>query len=290
MIKLLGKPVADTILNDVRVRTSLFIERYHRPPQLSVILVGNDPASTIYTRKKGETATALGMKHQTINLSANATPSEVKAIIDLQNQDPTVDGILIQRPLPKGFKEEEVLYWVSSEKDVDAFHPINAGRLFLGLPAFQPCTPSGIMALLKYYQISPAGKTACVIGRSSIVGKPMASLLLKADATVLQCHSRTQDLRAMTLQADIVIVAAGKMNFIDQSYIKKGAVVIDVGIHKDSNGKTVGDVQFDSVAQNASALSPVPGGVGPLTIAILMENTITAAEQRERFKLNESNK
>jgi len=223
MIKLLGKPVAEEIQENVRERVNQFVKKFHRAPQLAVVLVGNDPASVIYTRRKGETARILGMDHKTIAMAETSTPSEVKAIVDQLNKDPSVDGILIQRPLPKGFVEDEVLYWVAPEKDVDAFHPINAGKLYLGLPAFLPCTPAGVMALLKYYQIDPSGKTACVIGRSSIVGKPMANLLLQANATVLHCHSKTPDLRKMTKQAEIVIVAAGKMGLFDESYFRDGA-------------------------------------------------------------------
>ncbi len=281
MIKLLGKPVAEAIEQNVLFRTTQFIAKFRRPPQLCVVLVGNDPASQIYTRKKGEAATALGMSHRTISLNINSIPEQVKKVVDQLNSDPLVDGILIQRPLPKNFLENEVLNWVTPEKDVDGFHPINSGKLYLGLPSLQPCTPAGVMALLNHYQIQISGKIACVIGRSSIVGKPMASLLLKADATVLQCHSKTPRLRELTLQADLLVVAAGKMNLIDSTYIRKGAVVIDVGIHRTPEGKILGDVLYDSVASRASAMTPVPGGVGIMTIATLMQNTITAAELRE---------
>jgi methylenetetrahydrofolate dehydrogenase (NADP+) / methenyltetrahydrofolate cyclohydrolase len=281
MIHLLAKPVAETIQKRVLERTRRFIDHHQRSPCLAVVLVGNDPASVIYTRKKGETAAALKMDHKTISLSAASTPYEVQSIVEELNHDPNVDGILIQRPLPKGFHEEEVVYWVSPEKDVDAFHPINAGRLFLGLPCFQPCTPAGVMALLEHYHINPSGKIACVIGRSSIVGKPMGTLLLRADATVLHCHTKTPDLRSITRQADILVVAAGKMNMIDHTFIREGAVIVDVGMHRDVHGKLAGDVAAEDVMHLASALTPVPGGVGPMTISILMQNTITAAEQRE---------
>ena len=284
MIQLLAKPVAEKKQNQIRERIQKFVSRHQRAPQLAVVLVGEDPASVIYTRKKGETAVQLGMKHQTIRLPETSTPEEVRKVVDGLNSDPSIDGILIQRPLPKGFIEEEVLYWVSPEKDVDAFHPENAGRLFLGLPCFQPCTPSGVMALLEHYHMNPAGKIACVIGRSSIVGKPMAALLLQANATVFQCHSKTPDLKKWTTQADLLIVAAGKMQMVDRTYVKPGAVVIDVGVHRNSAGKVVGDVLAEEVAPIVSALSPVPGGVGPMTITVLMENTITAAELREKNK------
>jgi methylenetetrahydrofolate dehydrogenase (NADP+)/methenyltetrahydrofolate cyclohydrolase len=281
MQKLLAKPVAESIQIQIRKRTELFIQKYKRTPTLVVVLVGNDPASVIYTTKKNETARNLGFESKTITLPVTTSPQDVKTIIDQLNLDANVDGILIQRPLPRGFQESEVLYWVTPEKDVDAFHPINAGKLFLDLPSFQPCTPAGVMALLEYYKISPAGKIACVIGRSSIVGKPMAALLLRADATVLHCHSKTPDLRGITQQAELLIVAAGKMGLIDRSYIRPGAVVIDVGMHRNDQGKLAGDVLYDDVLPVVSAITPVPGGVGPMTITLLLQNTILAAERRE---------
>ncbi len=280
MIILSGKPVAQAILNSVLGRAERFREHYHRKPKLVVVLVGEDPASVIYTQKKGQAAIQLGFEHQTLQFPKNVQPQEVQKAVDDLNQNPSVDGILIQRPLPKIFREEEVLYWIHPDKDVDAFHPLNAGRLMLGLKCLQPCTPTGIMSLLSYYKIDPAGKVACVIGRSSIVGKPMNLLLLQKDATVLQCHSKTENLKEMTLQAEILVVAAGKAGLIDDTYIRPGAVVIDVGIHRNAQNKLVGDVVFDKVAEKASAITPVPGGVGPMTIAVLMQNTITAAEFR----------
>lgn len=277
MLKLSAKPVAEKIQSELSKKVQVFTKQHHRSPQLAVILVGDDPASVIYTRKKGEAASNLGMRHQTLLLPVSTTPSEVKKLVAQLNQDPDVDGILIQRPLPPSFIEEEVLYWIDPRKDVDAFHPDNAGRLFLGLPTFLPCTPAGVMELLKHYQIDPARKLACVVGRSSIVGKPMAALLLNADATVLHCHSKTPDLKRITRMADILVVAVGKPGFIDSSFVAPRAVVIDVGIHKNAEGKTVGDVVYEDVAPVASAITPVPGGVGPMTIAILMQNTFRAA-------------
>jgi methylenetetrahydrofolate dehydrogenase (NADP+)/methenyltetrahydrofolate cyclohydrolase len=256
------------------------LRRAGRPPKLSVVLVGQDPASVIYTTKKGEAAAQAGMAHETITFPASATPAEVKSAVDRLNRDDSVDGILIQRPLPKSFREEEVLYWVSPEKDVDAFHPENLGRMVLGLPCFRPCTPAGVMEILKFNQIDPAGKLACVVGRSSIVGKPMAALLLQANATVIQAHSRTPDLASLTRQADLLVVAAGKAALIGAEHVKPGSVVIDVGIHRTSEGKVVGDVRFDEVAAKVSAITPVPGGVGPTTIALLLQNTVLAAERR----------
>jgi methylenetetrahydrofolate dehydrogenase (NADP+)/methenyltetrahydrofolate cyclohydrolase len=280
MLDLLAKPVVEEIHARVAARVGAFKSKSRRTPKLTVVLVGEDPASVIYTRRKGEAAAKVGMDHETIKLPAVSTPQEVKAIVDRLNADPSVDGILIQRPLPKGFREEEVLYWVAPEKDVDAFHPINAGRLTLGLPCFQPCTPTGVMELLKFYKINPAGKLACVIGRSSIVGKPMSALLLQANATVMTCHSKTPDLAKISSQADIIVAAIGKAELVRAEHVREGAVVIDVGMNRTASGKLVGDVAYEEVSKKASAITPVPGGVGPMTIAILLENTIMAAEQR----------
>lgn len=280
MLQILAKPVVERVHNEVAQRVAAFKAKAKRSPKLVVVLVGEDPASVIYTRKKGEAAAKVGMEHDTIKLPATSTPQEVKAVVDRLNADRAVDGILIQRPLPKGFKEEEVLYWVAPEKDVDAFHPTNTGRLVLGLPAFAPCTPAGVMELLKHYNIDPSGKIACIIGRSSIVGKPMASLLLQAHATVIQCHSKTPNLPAVCRQADLVIAAIGKPEFVRADYVREGAIVIDVGINRLESGKIVGDVAYDEVSKKASAITPVPGGVGPMTIAILLQNTVWAAEQR----------
>ncbi len=280
MQKLTAKPVTMALEALLRARIAQVSQRRGAPPKLAVVLVGDHPASQIYVQKKGETALSLGIGSETVRMPATATPDQVRAEVERLNQDPSVDGILIQRPLPPAFLEEEVLYWIHPDKDVDAFHPENTGRLVLGLPCFQPCTPAGILKLLDHYGISPAGKTACVVGRSSIVGKPMATLLLQRNATVLHCHSRTPDLATFTRQADLLIVAAGKQGLIDGSYVKPGAVVVDVGIHRTAEGKVVGDCDAASVAQVAQAMTPVPGGVGPMTIAMLLENTVWAAERR----------
>lgn len=282
MVKLLGKPVVEILNERNRARIRRFNLENGRPPRLTVVLVGQDPASVIYVRKKGEAAASLGIESETVALAASSTPEQVRLQVERLNRDPNVDGILIQRPLPPTFAEEEVVFWVSPEKDVDAFHPVNAGKLILGLPSLKPCTPSGIIALLDYYGIHPEGKLACVVGRSSIVGKPMAALLLQANATVLHCHSKTVDLKALTSQAEILVIAAGKPGLVDASFVRPGAVVVDVGIHRDSSGRVVGDVLYSEVSTKASAITPVPGGVGPVTIALLLENTLTAAENRMR--------
>ncbi|HUP56659.1 MAG TPA: bifunctional 5,10-methylenetetrahydrofolate dehydrogenase/5,10-methenyltetrahydrofolate cyclohydrolase [Bdellovibrionota bacterium] len=284
MQKLLAKPVVERLHEDTARRARAVLDKAGRRPKLAVVLVGDDPASVIYTSKKGEAATRAGLEHETLKFSAGASPIEVKAAVERLNHDESIDGILIQRPLPRTFSEEEVLYWVSPEKDVDAFHPENAGRMLLGLPCFRPCTPAGVMEILSFYGIDPAGKMACVIGRSSIVGKPMAALLLQADATVIQAHSRTRDLQTVTRQADILVVAAGKPGLIGAEHVREKAVVIDVGIHRAEGGKVIGDVRFDEASRKASAITPVPGGVGPMTIAILLQNTVFAAESRNGLR------
>ena len=279
MLILAAKPLIEEMKSDLKKRTELFRQKTGRSPHLAVVLVGNDPASVIYTRNKGKNAVEVGMEHQSLTFPDSASPTEVKSEINRLNSDPHVDGILIQRPLPKQFREEEVLTWISPEKDVDAFHPANVGKLVLGLPCFHPCTPAGIMALLKFYKIEISGKTACVIGRSATVGKPMAALLLQANATVIQAHSKTKDLEKLSSQADILIAAAGRPGLIQAQHIKQGAVVIDVGIHRTPDG-LVGDVLSTGAAGKASALSPVPGGVGPMTIMMLLSNTVMSAEAR----------
>ncbi len=281
-----AKPVIERIHQEVREGVTRFVATHARAPRLAVVLVGQDPASVIYTRKKGETAVALGMEHETLSFPATATPKEVHEAVERLNRDPRVDGILIQRPLPKGFAEEEVLYWVHPSKDVDCFHPENAGRLWLGLPSFQPCTPAGVMEILRENGLPVAGKRACVIGRSSIVGKPMAALLLQAHATVIQAHSRTENLADVVRSADIVVAAVGIAHFVKKDWIKPGAVVVDVGINRLPDGKVVGDVDFEGAATVASAITPVPGGVGPTTIGLLMKNTLWAAERRASKKGN----
>ena len=284
MIQLLAKPVTDLLKTQLKERVHAFISTFGRKPKIVVVLIGDDPASRIYTSKKAAAATELNIDHETIHLPSDTPASQVKTLISHLNSQSSVDGILIQRPLPPSFIEAEVVYWISPEKDVDAFHPIHAGRLALGLPTLMPCTPAGVMELLKHYPIQIQGRVACVIGRSSIVGKPMASLLLQAHATVLHCHRQTPDLKKFTKQADLLVVAAGQPEFIDRSYVREGAVVIDVGIHRTAENRIVGDVRFDDVAPISSAISPVPGGVGPMTILMLMQNTLLAAERRQLEK------
>jgi methylenetetrahydrofolate dehydrogenase (NADP+)/methenyltetrahydrofolate cyclohydrolase len=252
------------------------------PPQLVVVLVGENPASLVYVNKKAKVAAQLGMASRVLRLPAGETDeARLFAALDTLNADPTVHGILVQMPLPAPLDAQRVLARVAPEKDVDGFHPVNMGRLMAGdLPVALPCTPAGILRLLADYHIPLAGRHAVVVGRSNIVGKPLALLLLHAHATVTVCHSQTQALDTLTRQADILVAAIGKPQWIGPGHVKPGAVVVDVGINRlppapgQTKGPLVGDVDFEAVSQVASALTPVPGGVGPMTIGTLMENTL----------------
>lgn len=247
---------------------------------LAVILVGDDPASRVYVNNKEKACAALGIESREYLLPAETSQEELLALIDRLNHDDTVDGILCQMPLPKGLDERAVILAIDPEKDVDAFHPVNVGRIVSGDYHFLPCTPAGIMELIRSAGVDLSGKRAVVIGRSNIVGKPMALLLLHANATVTVCHSRTVDLAAVCREADVLVVAVGKPKFLTADMVKPGAVVIDVGMDRDENGKLCGDVDFAAVEPLCSAITPVPGGVGPMTIAMLMKNTVTAAKRR----------
>ncbi len=246
---------------------------------LAVILVGQDPASKIYVANKKKACEQLGIISQEYLLPENTTEDELLKLIDTLNNEPTINGILCQLPLPKGIDEQKVIKAISPEKDVDAFHPQNVGRIMIGDYDFVPCTPAGIMEMLDYYGISPEGKTCVVIGRSNIVGKPMGMLLLHKNGTVTICHSRTKNLAQVTKNADILVAAVGKAKFVTADMVKDGAVVIDVGMNRD-DGKLCGDVDFHNVCEKTSFITPVPGGVGPMTIAMLMKNTLTAAKRQ----------
>ena len=248
-------------------------------PGLAVILVGDDPASEIYVRNKGIACEKAGMHSETIRLPQETTQRQLEAEIDRLNRDPAIDGILVQLPLPRHLDERAALSAILPEKDVDGFHPVNAGRLLAGEPTVVPCTPKGAMRLIRSTGVETDGKEAVVVGRSNIVGKPMALLLLQAGCTVTVCHSRTRDLGAVTRRADILVSAVGKAGVIRGDMVKPGAVVIDVGINR-VEGKGTGDAAFDEVSEVAGWLTPVPGGVGPMTIAMLLENTLEAAEKR----------
>jgi methylenetetrahydrofolate dehydrogenase (NADP+)/methenyltetrahydrofolate cyclohydrolase len=274
-----GKRISAEIRAELKQETKAFIEKTGVTPKLTVILVGEDPASQVYVRNKGRACEEIGFEAEQITLPATTTQEELDALVDRLNADQTVHGILVQLPLPKGLSEERVLLRIAPEKDVDAFHPYNVGRMVAGQITYLPCTPAGVMELITRSGISVAGKDCVVIGRSNIVGKPMAHLLMQANGTVTVCHSRTADLAAHTKRADILVAAIGKANFVTADMVKPGAVVIDVGINRGADGKLVGDIDFASVEQVASYITPVPGGVGPMTIAMLMKNTLTAAQR-----------
>ena len=248
-------------------------------PGLAVIIVGTDPASQVYVGSKERTCIELGMYSEKYELPESTTNEELLALVKKLNKDNKIHGILCQLPLPKHLDEKAVIDAIVPEKDVDAFHVQNVGKIMIGDYDFLPCTPAGIMEMLKYTNIDPAGKHCVVIGRSNIVGKPMAMLMLHANATVTICHSRTQNLKEICREADILVASVGKAKFVTPDMVKDGAVVIDVGINRDENGKLCGDVDYEAVAPKCSAITPVPGGVGPMTIAMLMQNTLTSAKR-----------
>jgi len=271
-----GTAVAATIRQRAAARTAELRERGIEPC-LAVVLVGDDPASAAYVRMKERDCAEVGIVSLDHRLPAETSQHEIDRLIDSLNDDPRVHGILVQMPLPWHLDAERVIERISPTKDVDGFHPGNLGLLVRGLPGFRACTPAGVMEMLWAYGIDPSGMRAVVVGRSTIVGKPMALLLLEANATVTVCHSRTRDLPAVCREADLLVAAIGRARMIDATYVKPGAVVIDVGINRTDDG-LAGDVDFDSVEPVASAITPVPGGVGPMTRAMLMANTIAAAE------------
>lgn len=275
-----GKKVAESIYSKIVLDVSLLPSI----PKIAFIIVGEDPASQTYVKSKGKKCQDLGLRSETIALPATTTEADLIARIHALNKDKEVNGILVQLPIPGHMNKARVLREIDPQKDVDGLHLDNAGRLFQGEPRFVPCTPAGVMEILKFYQIPVEGKKAVVLGRSDIVGKPMAQLLQMQNATVTVCHSKTPNLKSETLQADILVAAIGKARLIKAEHVKEGAVVIDVGIHR-VDGKIVGDVDFESVVGKASHVTPVPGGVGPMTIAMLMKNLLTAAHlQSARLK------
>ncbi len=273
-----GKLVTSEIRKKTAAEIAEFKEKYGITPGLAVILVGNDPASAVYVRNKHRGCLEVGINSYEITMPEETTEEELLAEIDRLNADDKVHGILVQLPLPKHISEERVLNNISPKKDVDAFHPENVGRIMLGKYSFLPCTPAGIMELLAFYNVDIEGKECVVLGRSNIVGKPMSQLLLAKNGTVTVCHSRTKNLSEVTKRADILVVAIGKPRFVGSDMVKEGAVVIDVGINRLPDGKLCGDVDFDKVSAIASMITPVPGGVGPMTITMLLKNTLTAAQ------------
>ncbi len=268
------------IAAELRARVASRVAGLAYRPGLAVVLVGGDHASSVYVRSKNRAATEAGLATDSIRLPVGTTEAELLSVVARLNADPAVDGILVQLPLPPQISPQAVIEAIDPAKDVDGFHPINVGRLADGLPSLVPCTPLGIMKLLAAANVPLAGARALVLGRSAIVGKPMAALLLAANATVTIAHSRTRDLAAECRRAEVLVAAVGKLGMVRGEWIGKGATVIDVGINRRPDGKLAGDVAFDEAAQVAGAITPVPGGVGPMTIACLLENTVTAAERR----------
>ena len=250
---------------------------------LAVVIVGENPASQVYVRNKAKACEEVGMYSEVHALPESTTEEELLALVERLNHEDKIDGILVQLPLPKHINEERVILAIDPNKDVDAFHPVNTGKIMIGNYEFLPCTPAGVMTLLKEYNIEVEGKECVVVGRSNIVGKPQALLLLQKNGTVTVCHSRTKNLAEITRRADILVVAIGKAEFITGDMIKEGAVVIDVGMNRKSDGKLCGDVEFASASEKASYITPVPGGVGPMTIATLMQNTLTAAKRQNNL-------
>lgn len=276
-----GKEIGQEIRNELAERINT-LKNQDITPGLAVILVGNNSASKTYVSNKQKTCEALGMHSRLLSFESDLSEDELVEAIHSLNNDPKIHGILVQLPLPKQITESKVLAAISPDKDVDGFHPINVGKMMLGQETFLPCTPYGVMKLLEYSGIEIAGKHAVVIGRSHIVGKPMGQLLLQKDATVTYAHSKTPNLKEITLQADILVVAVGRTKMITSDYVKEGAVVIDVGMNRDENNRLCGDVDFESVKDKASFITPVPGGVGPMTITMLMANTVQSAENELR--------
>ena len=275
-----GRAVAKAFKEEIAQRTQVMIAQ-GVTPHLAVVLVGENPASQVYVRNKENGCIKAGIRSTVIRLEESCTQQELEDTVKRLNEDESVHGILVQLPLPRHLDEAAVLRLIDPDKDVDGFHAMNSGRLMNGQPGFVPCSPLGVMKLLEQYGIDPKGKHAVVIGRSNIVGKPMAMLLLAANATVTICHSRTQNLAEITRQADILVAAVGRANFVTADMVRPGAAVIDVGINR-VDGKIVGDVDFDAVAEVAGYITPVPGGVGQMTIAMLLANTLDAAAKRGR--------
>ena len=255
------------------------IDYVKRTPKLAVIQVGDDKASSVYVRNKKNACAYIGINSLSYELAEETTEEELLSLICKLNEDSKVNGILVQLPLPKHINEEKVIQTIDPKKDVDGFHVQNVGALCVGSEGYVSCTPLGIITLLKRSGIEIAGKNCVVIGRSNIVGKPMALLLLRENGTVTVCHSKTEDIKAITKQADILVAAIGKPKFVDETFVKEGAVVVDVGIHRNAENKLCGDVDFERVAPHTSAITPVPGGVGPMTIAMLMNNCVQSAER-----------
>ena len=275
-----GKELSQELKDAMKLEVADLVNNYGRAPHLAVVLVGNNPSSISYVKGKEKACDYVGIKNSTIRLSEETTEEELINVINKLNLDNGIDGILVQLPLPKHINEEKIIETIAIEKDVDGFHPLNVANLWLKKEAMLPCTPKGIIKLLEKANVTIAGKSAVVIGRSNIVGLPISKLLLDRNATVTITHSKTVDLANVTNKADILIVAVGKAKMVKREMVKEGAVVIDVGVNRDENGKLCGDVDFDDVVDVAGVITKVPGGVGPMTITCLMENTITAFKRK----------
>lgn len=272
-----GKALAAKVKDQVRAEAA----KLSRRPGLAVVLVGDDPASQVYVRGKEKDCAECGIESFEHRLPAETDQEDLLALVRELNADSAVDGILVQLPLPAHLDEEQIINAIVPDKDVDCFHPFNVGRMVIGEPVFLPCTPAGVMEMLREYDIPVRGKRCVVLGRSNIVGKPMAMLLTQSDGTVTICHSRTEGLAEITREADILVSAVGRTRFVTADMVKDGAVVIDVAMNRDENGKLCGDVDFVPVEQKASCITPVPGGVGPMTRALLMRNILTAAQNHQ---------
>lgn len=273
-----GKEISAAIREEIKAGVQGMSVR----PGLAVVLVGDDPASAVYVRNKSKACAEVGIYSEVYRLPEETGREQLLGLIEQLNQSPLIHGILVQLPLPKHLDPEEVIMAIDPAKDVDAFHPVNVGKIMIGNYDFLPCTPAGVMELLHRSGIEVSGKECVVIGRSNIVGKPQAMLLLHENATVTVCHSKTRDLPSVCRRADILVSAVGKAKFVTADMVKNGAVVIDVGMNRDENGKLCGDVDFEPVSEKASYITPVPGGVGPMTITMLLKNTVTAAKRAEQ--------
>ncbi len=274
-----GRECSEKVRGEISGEVKRFRAEHGYLPGLAVIIVGEDPASQVYVRNKKKACIDVGMHSEVIELPESTSESELLLCIDKLNKDESVHGILVQLPLPAHISEENVINSIDPAKDVDAFHPVNVGKVMTGNFSFVPCTPAGVMEMLKFKSIDISGKNCVIIGRSNIVGKPQAMLMLKENATVTVCHSKTKNLSQITKQADILIAAVGKAKFVSSEMVKEGAVVVDVGINRLPDGKLCGDVDFEDVEPHASYITPVPGGVGPMTITMLLKNTLTAAKK-----------
>ena len=275
-----GKEISQQIKDELKAEVTRLAEK-GKHACLAVVQVGNDPASSVYVNNKKKACAYIGIESKSYELSGDTTEGELISLVEELNADDGVNGILVQLPLPAHIDEDKIIRTISPDKDVDGFHPVSVGRLWIGEKGFLSCTPAGIIQLLKRSGITVEGKECVVIGRSNIVGKPMAALLLRENGTVTVAHSRTKDLKQVTRRADILIVAIGKKKFITKENVKDQAVVIDVGMHRDENNKLCGDVDYEDVAPVTSAITPVPGGVGPMTIAMLMDNCVETMRTRE---------